>query len=117
MKNLTFLVMLFAFGAWAEPEEKFDPQEDQISDKYEAGLHLIYDCKDGHWVCVRKEFYKECEESRAEGLAKKQVRFNCAPIGPMASKKACYQRVLYLTTHNHGHRFCINDEWKEKAYE
>lgn len=117
MKNLIFLIMLFACSAWAQTEEPFNPMEDLLSDKYEAGLHLMYDCKDGHWVCVSKSFYKECEESRAQGLAKKDVRLNCAPIGAMASKKACYQRVLYLTTHNHGHRFCINDEWKEKAYE
>lgn len=91
--------------------------EDQISDKYEAGKYLIYDCKDGHWVCVAEPFYKNCQETRSQELAKKGVvHLSCAPIGEMASKKSCYQRILFFTTHHHGSRFCINDEWKEKAY-
>lgn len=116
MKKLTFLLLFVILGAWAQEEEKFDPFQDDISDKYEAGLHLIYDCEEGHWVCVREPFYKECEELRAQGLLKQAARLKCAPIGAMASKRACYQRVLFLTTHNHGTRFCINDKWKNKAY-
>ncbi len=94
-----------------------DPQEDIISDDYEAGAFLIYNCEKKHWVCVLEDYYKDCQASRLSDEKKEGVYHSCAPIGEFPSKKSCFQRVLYLTSHNYGDRFCVKNEWKEKGVE
>ena len=93
----------------------FDPRTDIIAENYEAGPYLIYDCQEKHWVCVMETFYKECEQKRSRDLASTDnVYHSCAPIGVFPTKKSCFQRQLFMTTHNHGKRFCIKDDWKSK---
>lgn len=117
MKTL-ILTLLFSLSAAAQTSDKvlagYDPKTDIISEKYEAGPYLIYDCQEGHWVCVLEEYYKECETKRARDLASAGVKHSCAPIGIFPTKKSCFQRQLFLTTHNQGNRFCIKDSWKQK---
>lgn len=119
MKLLTIIFFL-SLHAMADDKERyltgFDPKEDIIAENYEAGPYLIYDCKEMHWVCVMESYYKECEEKRSRDLASTQdVYHSCAPIGLFPTKKSCFQRQLFLTTHNHGKRFCVKDNWKSKA--
>ncbi len=110
--------MFYSGLCWSDNQPKslagFDPKTDLIADNYEAGPYLIYDCEEKHWVCVMEEFYKECEEKRKNDLKENGLYHSCAPIGLFPTKKSCFQRQLFLTTHNHGKRFCIRDEWKEK---
>lgn len=120
MKLFLLLIFVPTFLVHADDQDKtiagFDPRTDIISDKYEAGPYLIYDCQDKHWVCVMEPFYKECEEKRSRDLASADtVYHSCAPIGVFPTKKSCFQRQLFMTTHNHGKRFCIKDSWKSKA--
>lgn len=90
-------------------------QDDIISEKYDAGPYLIYDCEEHHWVCVQQSHFESCKEERKRDLAASEKLFHsCSPIGKFPTKKSCFQRQLFLTTHNHGNRFCIKDEWKEK---
>ncbi len=121
MTKMILLIMMglkcFSLGA---QEEKlttgFDARRDIISDKYEAGAFLIYDCEDNHWVCVLESYYKACEEKRSQELQKSEALIHtCAPIGEFPNKWSCFQRQLFLTTHEHGNRFCVRDEWKTKA--
>lgn len=119
MKWITFIA-LFCVSTLAFSQEKgvagFDPRTDIIADNYEAGPYLIYDCKEKHWVCVMDEYYKECQEKRTRDLASTDsTKHSCAPIGQFPTKKSCFQRQLFMTTHNHGDRFCIKDEWKLKS--
>jgi hypothetical protein len=94
----------------------FDPKTDIIADNYDAGAFLIYDCKEKHWTCVTEEFYTECKEKRSRDLASlEDTKHSCAPIGSFPTKRSCFQRQLFLTTHNHGERFCVKDEWKSKS--
>jgi hypothetical protein len=85
-----------------------DPVVDVISDKYEAGAYLIYDCLEKHWVCVLEEYYRRCEAARkSELVVPDESLHTCAPIGEFPNKISCFQRQLFLTTHNHGARFCL----------
>lgn len=92
----------------------FDPSRDVISEKYFAGPYLIYDCEEKHWVCVMEDDFKECQKKRDEDKNNKKEILGCAPLGSFPTKKSCFQRQLFLTGQNHGTRFCISDEWKEK---
>lgn len=116
---LLFIVILGGTSLWAQEEKLstgFDARRDIISDKYEAGAFLIYDCEDHHWVCVLEPYYKACEEKRSLELLKSDALFHsCAPVGEFPNKWSCFQRQLFLTTHEHGNRFCVRDEWKSKA--
>ncbi len=93
----------------------FDPKVDIIADNYEAGPFLIYDCKEKHWVCVTGPYFKECEEKRLAEAGLTGTHHSCAAVGEFPTKKSCFQRLLFMTTHQHGSRFCIKDEWKGKA--
>jgi hypothetical protein len=115
------IVILFMTVAMAKEEERlpedFIKKNDTISDKYYAGAFLIYDCEEGHWVCVLPDDYSQCEKKRAESVAKKEKYLACAPIGEFPTKRSCFQRELYLTGQAHGHRFCLLDELKKEEAE
>lgn len=116
--KILILTLLFSMVSWAQVRDKspagFDPKTDIIAENYEAGPFLIYDCEEKHWTCVMEPYFKECEEKRTRDLASKEITHSCAPIGKFPTKKSCFQRQLFLTTHNHGTRFCLKDNWKEK---
>lgn len=119
MKWTLLLLLFHAHLAWSVDQVKslagYDPVEDAIADNYEAGPFLIYDCQEKHWVCVLESYYKECGKKRLKDGTDKRTHHSCAPIGEFPTKKSCFQRMLYMTTHNHGTRFCVKDEWKNKA--
>lgn len=121
MMKWPLLVLMYASVCWSDDQPKslagFDPRTDMIADNYEAGAFLIYDCEEKHWTCVMESFYKQCEEKRKVDLAEEKIYHRCAPVGEFPTKKSCFQRQLFMTTHNHGKRFCIKDDWKEKNIE
>lgn len=95
-------------------ESGYDPKVDDISEKYEAGAFLIYDCQEGHWVCVLESSYRECEAGRKKALIYNHKVLPCAPIGEFPTKRSCFDRSLFLVTHGHGERFCLSDEIKPR---
>lgn len=119
MKKYSFLLLLITQVAWSDDQLKslagFDPKVDIIADNYEAGPFLIYDCQEKHWVCVTAPYFKECEERRLKDGVRSGTYHSCAAVGEFPTKKSCFQRQLFMTTHQHGSRFCIKDEWKNKA--
>lgn len=122
MKNLLFLTLIVAFSAVADESAKFisdfDVRTDIISDNYEAGQYLIYDCKEKHWTCVMETYFKECAEKREKDLLNiDEVYHSCAPIEKYPNKRSCFQRQLFLTSHNFGQRVCVKESWKEKNIE
>ena len=92
----------------------YDPKVDIISEKYEAGQHLIYDCEAGHYVCVLESYYKECDEKRNKDLHDKKVNLSCASIATLPNKKSCFQKQLFMVSQNHGNKFCVHPDWKQK---
>lgn len=119
MKTLLFLTLIVTSSIQADDSAKaisdFDVKTDIIADNYEAGAYLMYDCVERHWVCVLEEYYKECGEKRTQDHLKVDDPYHtCAPIEQMPNKKSCFQRQLFLTTHNFGARFCIKESWKDK---
>ena len=92
----------------------YDPLVDIISENYEAGSYLIYDCEEGHWTCVLESYYTDCAQKRKRDLASTKETHSCAPIGEFPTKKSCFQRQLFYTTHGFGQRFCMKDKWKAR---
>ncbi len=119
MKKYAFLLLLLTQLSWSDDGNKslagFDPKVDIIADNYEAGPFLIYNCEEKHWVCVTLPYFKECEEKRFKETVRPATHHSCAAVGEFPTKKSCFQRQLFMTTHQHGSRFCIKDEWKGKA--
>jgi hypothetical protein len=114
---MTVILMILSFSAWSQDKilAGFDPNTDIISDNYDAGKYLIYDCAAKHWACVDESHYKECQDKRRSDQAVESFYHSCAPLGIFPTKKSCFQRQSFLVTHNHGYRFCIKDGWKDKA--
>lgn len=119
MRKFIFIVSsLLALSAFAQTENKsiagYDAGQDIISENYQAGQFLIYDCKEKHFTCVLKEYHDECQFKRDEELKKGSEEFSCAPLGEFPTKKSCFQRQLFLTSNAHGTRFCLPDNEKYK---
>lgn len=116
--KLMLFSLLFALPILADDGAKslneFDPRTDIISEKYEAGPFLIYDCEDQHYVCVMESFYKECLEKRSIDLHEQKIKVGCAALSETPNKKSCFQKQLFMSSQNHGKRFCIGPEWKQK---
>jgi hypothetical protein len=119
--KLMIFFLLMSLGFSAQAGEKvlagYDAKVDVIAENYEAGAFLIYDCEEDHWVCVLGEYYKECQDKRDEDLASKKLGLRCAPITEFPTKKACFQKSLFMTSQNQGKRFCTGNDWKEKEIE
>jgi hypothetical protein len=114
-----YVIFLSFFLARADDQLQvkltYDPLVDVISEKYEAGPYLIYDCQEKHWVCVLEPYFIACEDQRKmDSSLIENAKHSCAPIGKFPNKISCFQRQLFLTTHHHGDRFCIKDDWKQK---
>jgi len=112
------LALFFAHLACANTSERvradFDLARDLIADNYEAGKFLIYDCEEKHWTCVSKINFTECEEKRAEDIEANKINSRCAPIGEFVTKKSCFQRQLFMVSHNHGSSVCALGRWRSK---
>ncbi len=119
MKAILFMFLISL--AFAEEENPlpldFVPNKDNISEKYFAGAHLIYDCEEKHFVCVLPEDNKACEDKRAEAIKKKEKFLPCASLGTFPTKRSCFQRELYMVSQAHGNRFCLLDELKKDELE
>lgn len=112
MKNyffLSFFVSSLALAQVLKVKIGPDPSTDIISENYEAGPFLMYDCSNQHWVCVLESYYNECEKNRQTELLTDKTEHSCAPMGEFPNKISCFQRQLFLTTHNHGTRFCVKN--------
>jgi hypothetical protein len=92
----------------------YDPKVDIISEDYEAGPFLIYDCVQQHWTCVLESYYKDCEKKRVSDLHFKKEYLRCAPVAELPNKKSCFQKQLFLVSQNFGQRFCIGPAWQQK---
>jgi hypothetical protein len=117
LKLMLFCILMIS-GALADDGEKdlngYDPKVDMISEDYEAGPFLIYDCAKKHYVCVLESYSKECEEKRLKDLALNKENVSCTPISEHLNKKSCFQNQLLLVSRNHGTRGCVAREWKQK---
>lgn len=115
-KLMLFLLMsTSAFGYDGEKVlNDYDPKTDIISEEYEAGPYLMYDCQQKHFVCVLENYYKECQEKRDKDIHEKKLHLSCAPIEQMPNKKSCFQKQLFFVSQNHGTKFCVGESWKQK---
>ncbi len=116
--KLMVFCMLLAPQLLADDGEKelngYDGKVDIISENYEAGPFLIYDCIEKHYTCVLEEYYKSCGERRAKDIHERKELLSCAPITQMLNKKSCFQKQLFMVSQNHGTKFCVGDDWKQK---
>lgn len=119
--KLLFFLFCFMPVVWADDLPKFsagwDASTDVISEQYDAGSFLMYDCVAGHWVCVLEADYKECESLRSEDDETAEIKHRCAPVGKFETKRSCFQRQLFMTSNHFGQSMCIKDNWKVREVE
>jgi hypothetical protein len=119
--KLMLFSLFLSLDVHAQEAEKvlngYDPKADIISENYEAGPFLIYDCKEKHWTCVLESYYRNCEKSRSKDNHEKKLKMDCAAVAEFPNKKSCFQQQLFLVSRNMGTKFCVGKEWKEKEIE
>lgn len=110
--RLYLFIFLFSAGFYPAVSES---QVFALSDTYVSGPYLVYDCSRKHWACVSEENFNDCKFQRNEDLEyREKLTHSCSPISLFPSFQSCNQRKLFLTTHNHGQRFCVKEEWRSK---
>ena len=116
--KLMLFLMIAALSASADDTEKvlndYDPKVDIVSENYENGPFLIYDCIEKHYTCVLESYFNDCQKKRDEDLHFKKLELSCAPITQLPNKKSCFQKQLFMVSQNHGVRFCVGPDWKQK---
>lgn len=119
--KLMLFCMIIASQVLADDGEKvlngYDGKVDIISENYEAGPFLIYDCIEKHYTCVLESYFKECSDKRAKDAHERKEMLSCAPISKHLNKKSCFQSQLFLVSQNHGTKFCVGEDWKQKEIE
>jgi hypothetical protein len=82
-------------------------EEPYISHKYRRGVHLIYDCKKRHFLCVNAKGFLDCKKERETALEDKLPNLRCAPLKQFTSQKACgksaYEQIHSIKTK----AFCV----------
>ncbi len=63
----------------------------ELSEKYNQGSFLIYDCKDSHWVCVVMEQFNDCKKQRDNEKENLLTEYSCAPLKEYSTKKDCFK--------------------------
>lgn len=114
--KIILMLMLLPQIVLAEGDLTVSKSADIKDSLEEGGSWLIYYCAEKHWGCVSEEAFQECrQQQEKDDFNPERELSSCVPLAELPSKRGCEQRVQYLTTHNYGARFCIKDQWKNKA--
>lgn len=109
MKIFVLLFFTFVISAAHSASDQMDEgrkPDYPIDWKYKAGDYLIYDCDRGHYACVDKDGYTNCDEERKYALEVKAKIYPCAPLKKFTDKKECIQKQYEILAINANKRFC-----------
>ncbi len=114
-KVIIRLIFISAFLSSSSFAEEFDTTRDEFSDKYMAGPHLVFDCKDKHWVCVDDDNKKDCLDGR-EGRVKDKFRnYHCTYARSFEDKPSCFEfQKKMVNSGNNPEWSCTIDKWRIK---
>ncbi len=95
-------------------QEKIDIllQDPQLSEKYERGRYLVYDCEDQHWVCTGKFEYERCQESRSYSRGHNEAHFSCAFVKIYKNEALCIEKQRDFIHLNMATVFCVNHQFE-----
>lgn len=109
-----FLAFYLLFSWSSLPAEEGVTGSVSISEDYNSGSYLIYNCLDQYWVCVTEEEFNRCHKEREKEIVNSRPRSSCAPVKKFLTNRSCFERQLYLVSQNYGDRICVLDEWRLK---
>ena len=92
-------------------------QDPNLSDRYQRGSYLVYDCKEMHWVCTAKAEFDRCKQLRDKALELKLNNLQCADFEKFASVDECIKHLTWQTNYQPQHRFCIGEQLKRYHFE
>lgn len=70
-------------------QEDITTSDPYLSFKYVRGPHLVYDCKDKHWVCTGASEFNNCKKSRDFEIIERKDELSCIPSKVFSSEKDC----------------------------
>lgn len=83
-------------------------QDPNLSERYQRGSYLVYDCASRHWVCTAKDEYQRCERERAEAKQNRQGNLVCGHFRKFDTIEQCQQKQRHMTDFNSSDRFCLS---------
>jgi len=91
----------------------FAQQDSFMSDLYQKGAYLVYDCERLHWVCTGAEEFNQCAKRRKEAMILKDENLSCAYFAPYSSRSACHKKQIEMTNRGTYPRFCLHPEMRK----
>jgi hypothetical protein len=113
--QLLILFTVLSLNLFAKSQEFVDiySSDPQLSDRYDRGVHLIYDCKEKHWVCTTKALSQYCEKTRKRAIENYEYSLPCAPFKGFENEKDCNLKQLEFTHKGHIQSYCFHDKVKK----
>ena len=80
----------------------------RISNKYNRGRYLIYDCVDKHYACVFLDNLDKCRKDRDKALEDNRFSLPCAPLKVFNTQKDCFKEAKKRVEDLEIKEFCQN---------
>lgn len=81
-----------------------------ISDKFQLGRYLVYDCLESTWVCTRKAEFDRCIEHRRDAKLTFRKNLRCANFNKYETTKACQKVQQNMVNRGNANHFCENQD-------
>ena len=80
----------------------------EISQLYQKGAVLLYDCRSSHWVCTGELEMNRCFREKRKAFLDKERVYPCAFIHKFKTEKECYAKQQVFVNRSIIHDFCQN---------
>lgn len=114
---LSIVLLLMGAVGLASPEMSEKNKElllldSELSDLYQRGPFLVYDCVNKHWVCTASNEFKRCEGGRVKAIEDKKAKMPCVPVKDFKTEASCITQQKYVTNSGMSSVSCIHPEIK-----
>ncbi|MEX0798992.1 MAG: hypothetical protein WD025_06090 [Bacteriovoracaceae bacterium] len=93
----------------------FAQQDPFMSDLYQKGPYLLYDCESMHWVCAGRGEFNRCVRWRSRALKRGEANLSCAHFVPFDSRQECHKKQIEMTnTGTLERRFCLHPKVRRR---
>lgn len=81
-----------------------------ISERFQLGKFLVYDCINSNWICTRKEEYNRCKDERSDAFSNYKKNLVCAYFNEYKTTKDCQKVQQQMVDRGLVDKFCQNDD-------
>ncbi len=89
-------------------------KDDRIAANYYEGETLVYDCKEGHWVCAAQSSVDLCQKNRGKSEEREQKSWPCVVFNKYSTTEQCHKFVEILVNDPSSKTFCHRSDFRHE---